>query len=167
MVYYFSLISWLTWQLWKFSTYENAYGGGLLCEFQMMGVAKTLWQHSQLFSVLTNNSSHCHPVDDIFDTNILSISLRIWLRRLWARSSACIDYITCAVPHPWTGLLSQNLKPWKLILRAFWYHENWHPRKLPAIGIRMQNPQHIAIAIASLHVANLQAKPSNTFTVQF
>ena len=32
----------------------------------------------------------------------------------------CIDYIIiCAVPRPWTGLLSQKLKPQKLILKAF------------------------------------------------
>ena len=40
--------------------------------------------------------------------------------KLRARSSLCIDYITiCAVPRPSTGLLSRNLEPQKLILRAF------------------------------------------------
>ena len=32
-------------------------------------------QHSQLFSALTSNSSHCHPANVIFDTNILSRAL--------------------------------------------------------------------------------------------
>ena len=48
----------------------------------MMGVTKTSWQCSQLFSVIA--------------------SIRV-----------------CAVPRPWNGLLSQNLKPQKSILRAF------------------------------------------------
>ena len=64
--------------------------------------------------MLASNTSHCHPANGIFDANILlpdaiSPSLYrylVWIsvkqRRPWAWSSACIDYIICAVPRPWT-----------------------------------------------------------------
>ena len=51
------------------------------------------------------------------------------------RAHACIDYImVCAVPRPWIELLSQNLKPRKLILRAFSdFPQKLAPPKLPTI----------------------------------
>ena len=79
-------------------------------------------------SVLANNSGHYHPaINSVFDTNILlshaiypTKSLCSDKRKSRARLSTCIDYIIDnAVLRPWTGLLSRNLNPRKLILRAF------------------------------------------------
>ena len=62
-------------------------------------------------SILANILLSCYP--SLCRCGFMTVKLR-------ARSSACIDYITiCAVPRPSTGLLSWNLEPQKLILRAF------------------------------------------------
>ena len=83
---------------------------------------QTSWQCGQHFPVLASNSSHYHPADSVFDTNILLshaicpslFRYGLVQRRLRAKLSACIDYIiACA------ALLLWNLKPQKLILRAF------------------------------------------------
>ena len=96
----------------------------------------TLWQCGQHFPVLASNSSHCHPVDSAFDTNILLshvICPSLCRYGLVTKKivSAYIDYIIvlCSSAMPLDWLLSRNLKPRKLILRAF----SDFPRKLPAI----------------------------------
>ena len=74
----------------------------------MMGVAKTSWQHGQLFSVLAGNSGHCHPTDGVFDTTILlshviypSLFVDMALIVTKKIASEIIDYIIiCAVSHP-------------------------------------------------------------------
>ena len=92
---------------------------------------RILWPRGQLFSVLASNSSHCHPADGVFDTNILlspvivQVSLQMLLSDKENPEWLCCTIIH-AVPCPWTGLLSQTLKPWKIILRTF----SDFPRKL-------------------------------------
>ena len=75
------------------------------------GQKHTLWQRGQHFPVLASNSSHCHPADSVFDTNILlshafysSLCRELWLSLVTKKiASACIDcIIACAaVPRPY------------------------------------------------------------------
>ena len=99
---------------------------------------QTLWECGKHFPVLAIKSSHCHPADSVFDTNILlshaicpSLCMYIWLtcsnkedrERLYR-----LHHRLCstATPAPLYWLLSRNLKPRKLILSAF----SDFPRKL-------------------------------------
>ena len=90
---------------------------------------QTSWQRGQHFPILASNSSHCHPADSVFDTDILLSHAfcpslcRIWLSIKQRRSR---DHRLCRSATPLDWLLSRNLKPRKLILRAFFYF----PRKL-------------------------------------
>ena len=80
---------------------------------------KTLWKRSHLLSVLASNNHYCHPANGVF--NILASHLLAEVAQILR---VCIDY--CSALHLWTGLLSRNLKPRKLILRA----SSDFPRKL-------------------------------------
>ena len=89
--------------------------------------------------MLASNSSHCHPADSIFDTNILlshAICPSLCRYSLETKKIASkIEHVyrlhhrLCSSATPLDWLLSRNLKPRKLILRAF----PDFPRKLPAI----------------------------------
>jgi hypothetical protein len=67
---------------------------------------------ANFFSVVSNNR-YCYPADGVFITFDLMLFVQVSLQK-WlgdegnrARSRARVDYIiACAVPHPWTGLLS-------------------------------------------------------------
>ena len=103
-----SLFSWLTWQSRNFPpTKINAYGDMVLCESMMMGVATNIVAVWLTLSSMASNSSHCHPADSVFDTNILlshAICVSVCIYGLVTKkiASACIDYIiACAVlPRP-------------------------------------------------------------------
>ena len=64
----------------------------------------------------------------------MSKSLQMWLRD----KEIVSDYIiVCALPRPWTGLLSRNLKSPKLILRAFSdFPRELAPPKIPPYSMR-------------------------------
>ena len=88
----------------------NAYGDMVLCESMMMGVATNIVAARPTLSSIASNSSHCHPADGVFDTNILlshAICPSLCRYGLVTKkmASTCINYIiTCAaVQHPWTG----------------------------------------------------------------
>ncbi len=78
------------------------------------GVAKNIVEVRPTSSVLVSNNRYCHPADSIFVKMLfIQVSLKKWLKDKGnrARSRARVDYIIiCAALHPWTGLLSQNLK---------------------------------------------------------
>ena len=52
------------------TTKINVFGDMVLCECTMMGMATNMAVQPTLPSV-SKNSSHCHPADSVFDTNIL------------------------------------------------------------------------------------------------
>ena len=74
-----------------------------------MGVATNIVAAQPTLSSIVSNSSHCHPDNSIFDTNILHHAICPSLCRydLVTKkiASTCIDYIIAcaAVPRPWTG----------------------------------------------------------------
>ena len=75
-----------------------------------MGVATNIAAAQPTLSSIVSNSSHRHPDNSIFDTNILlyhAIYPRVCRYDLVIKkiASACIDYIIAcaAVPRPWTG----------------------------------------------------------------
>ena len=78
----------------------------------MMGVAITSWQRGQLtFSSISKQCSHCHPVDSVFDTNmLLSHAIYPSLCRYGLVTkkiaSACIDYIIACAVVPRPGLFA-------------------------------------------------------------
>ena len=43
----------------------------VLCESMMMGMATNIVAAWPTLSTIASNSSHCHPADSVFDTNIL------------------------------------------------------------------------------------------------
>ena len=110
----------------------------VLCESMMMGMATNIVAGRPTLSSIASNSSHCHPADSVFDTNILlshAICPSLCRYGLVTKKimSACIDYIIAcaAVPHPWTGcMLSQNLKPRKLIEGLFGLPRKLIPTKI-------------------------------------
>ena len=94
--------------------------------------------------MLTSNSSHCHPADGIFDNNILlshAICPSFCRYGLVTKKIASEIKRVCRLHHHLCSatsldwLLSRNLKPQKLIMRAFSdfsrtiisTHENYPP----------------------------------------
>ena len=91
-------------------------------------------------AVLARNGSHCHLADSDFNTNILLShafcpSLCMYGLVTKKIASACIDTSSlmqqCHAPRLVALLLSRNLKPRKLIVRAF----SDFPRKLDPMKI--------------------------------
>ena len=105
---------------------------------------KTLWKRSHLLSVLASNNRYCHPADGVL--NILASHPIYFLAEVAQILRACIDYIVCSALRPWTGLLSRNLKPRKLILRA----SSDFPRKLAPLKITRHTVCVIPLDIGSL-----------------
>ena len=76
-----------------------------------------------------SDSSHCHPADSVLDTNILqshAICPSIYGLVLDRERMHRLHHRLCSSATPLYWLLSRNLKPRKLILRAF----SDFPRKL-------------------------------------
>ena len=77
----------------------------------MMGVAKNIVA-ARHFPVLASNSSHCHPADGVFDTNILLSQAicpsfcrygLVLNKEDRERDQARVSITSLLVPRPWTG----------------------------------------------------------------
>ena len=119
----------------KFSHPRKLMPGGdmVLCEVMMMGVATNIVAARPTLSSIVSNSSHCHPADRcstlIFFYLMLfvQVSVGIWLSNKEDRERVYrLHHRFCSSATPLDWLLSRNLKPRKLILRAF----SDFPRKL-------------------------------------
>ena len=128
-----------------------------------MGVATNIVAVWPTLSSIASNSTHCHPADRSSTLNILlSHTFCPSLCRYMYGSvtkkivSVCIDYIiVCAAgPRPWImdwllspSMLSRNLKPRKLILRAF----SDIPRKLDPMKITRHTVQKLYLYHSTLN----------------
>ena len=136
--FHWVLFSWLTWQSQNFSTHENYISPW------WWAWPQTSWQRGQHFPVLASNSSHCHPADSIFDTNILlshticpSLCRYCLVLRLRARSNMHINYIItlqCHAPAPSPGLVA--VKTTKINLESLiWLSTKITRHTTPTSGI--------------------------------
>jgi hypothetical protein len=123
--------------------------------YEGCGHANISSKHDQLFSsMLISSNRYCHQLmvssSQILIYMYLMLFVQVSLQNCLsdegsqARSRVHFDYImVCAVPHPWTGLLSRNLKARKLILRAF----SDFPRKLAPPKITRHTVLHVHLHV--------------------
>ena len=130
----------------KFSTHEiNAYSirGALPCQ--------SIGSVSKQQSLLSSSWWRICLVLFLHADFFCRSGLRVSDKGNQARSRAHINsVIFSAAPHPWTWLLSRNLKSWKLILRAF----SDFPRK-PALPKNYQ-PYGIRNLVTNIKMINLK-----------